>query len=357
MRLKTAITAVIGGLMVHGVSARTVIFQADFDAAAPVSGSVTANAVATNLNAGTSIGSWTLPDVAPGAIISDGGSNKAFVFDRATSGSNSNTVLAALTQTVDLSAGEALNVEMDLYAVRQANGQRVEFSLEDPAGNPAYTFVFRMNNTKDFFTFNASDVATGISANATGVNNGFKNPAVDGYLSWGATMIHVKVDVSSQPSQAGNYGAKISLDWNGDGDYADSGELLELDFGARASGVTEISTLRIANDVSKSGGAWIDNLTVTAQPGTVTADRTLFNLAKYQTATADSGTSSNPDQFATDGFVSQDSRWVSSGAGPHTLEIELAVPMTIGSAHLFSGGTWDSPMADLTLQYYNGGGW
>uniref|UniRef100_UPI0035678C24 RICIN domain-containing protein n=1 Tax=Pontiella sp. TaxID=2837462 RepID=UPI0035678C24 len=47
----------------------------------------------------------------------------------------------------------------------------------------------------------------------------------------------------------------------------------------------------------------------------------------------------------------------SSGAGPHTLEIELAVPMTIGSAHLFSGGTWDSPMADLTLQYYNGGGW
>ncbi|MDF7824760.1 glycosyl hydrolase [Pontiellaceae bacterium B12227] len=82
-----------------------------------------------------------------------------------------------------------------------------------------------------------------------------------------------------------------------------------------------------------------------------------FNLAKYQSVTADSYASDKPEQFANDGFVSQDSRWVSSGSGPHWLEIELAVPMTIGSAHLFSGGTWNSAMSNFVLQYDHGGSW
>lgn len=81
------------------------------------------------------------------------------------------------------------------------------------------------------------------------------------------------------------------------------------------------------------------------------------NLAKYQSVTADSSTSDKPLQYANDGFVSQDSRWVSSGSAPHWLTIELAVPMTIGSAHLYSGGTWNSAMANFVLQYDDGGSW
>ncbi|MDF7799081.1 glycosyl hydrolase [Pontiellaceae bacterium B1224] len=82
-----------------------------------------------------------------------------------------------------------------------------------------------------------------------------------------------------------------------------------------------------------------------------------YNLAKYQMVTADSATSDNPVQYATDGFVSQDNRWVSGSSGPHWLKIELAVPMTIGSAHLFSGGATDSAMANFVLQVDDNGSW
>ena len=54
-----------------------VVFAADFDASTAISGSVTANTTAANLNAGTAVGSWSLPDVEPDAIISDGGTNHA----------------------------------------------------------------------------------------------------------------------------------------------------------------------------------------------------------------------------------------------------------------------------------------
>ncbi|MDF7806430.1 discoidin domain-containing protein [Pontiellaceae bacterium B12219] len=82
-----------------------------------------------------------------------------------------------------------------------------------------------------------------------------------------------------------------------------------------------------------------------------------YNLAKYQAVTADSATSDNPVQYATDGFVSQDNRWVSGSTGPHWLKIELAVPMTIGSAHLFSGGAEDAAMSDFVLQVDDNGSW
>ncbi len=337
--------------------AQTVVFEADFDAAAAAGGSVTANATAANLNAGTAVGSWSLPGAVPGAVISDGDSDHAFVFDKATSGSSSNEAAAVFSRAVDLYGGEALKVEMDLYAVRQSGGQLVRLSLDDADGREAYEFVFQMNNDKSLYAVNASGQSVVNVVNGTGVNNGYKNPAVDGYLNWGATMIHVTLEVSSQTTQAGNYGARLSIDWNGDGDCDDSGELLETDIGPRTSGVTEISALRIANDDSVNGGAWIDNISVTAVDGHVAPHSGHFNLAKYQPVTADSAASDKPDQFAIDGFVAQDSRWVSSGAGPHWLEIELAVPMTIGSAHLFSGGTWNAAMADFILQVYEDGAW
>lgn len=84
-----------------------VVFAADFDASTAISGSVSANASEANLNAGTAVGSWALPDVNPGALISDGGSNNALMFDRVTSGSISNTVNAVFSRGVDLAGGEA----------------------------------------------------------------------------------------------------------------------------------------------------------------------------------------------------------------------------------------------------------
>jgi hypothetical protein len=357
MMKKTVLTFAGCLLSMAGAVAQTVVFDAEFDGSSAVSGSVTVNASAANLNAGTSVGSWTLPGSEPGAIISDGGTDNAFVFDKATSGSAANEVSANFSRAVDLYGGEALTLELDLYAARQSGGQLVRFSLDDADGSEAYQFVFEMNNDKRVYAVNASGQSVESVVNATGVNNGYKNAAVDGYLDWGATMIHVRLEVSSQPAQAGNYGAKLSVDWNGDGDYDDSGELLDADIGARNTGVTEISSLRIANDDSVNGGAWIDNISVTAAAGDVSPHSNHFNLAKYQPGTADSYASDKPDQFANDGFVAQDSRWVSTGAGPHWLEIELAVPMTIGSAHLFSGGTWNSAMADFVLQYDDGGSW
>jgi hypothetical protein len=89
----------------------------------------------------------------------------------------------------------------------------------------------------------------------------------------------------------------------------------------------------------------------------VWAQANTFNLAKFQAVSSDTAGSSTPAQFANDGFVSQDSRWVSTNVAPHWLEVELAVPMTIGSAHLYSGGTWNSAMSDFVLQYDDGGSW
>lgn len=84
-----------------------------------------------------------------------------------------------------------------------------------------------------------------------------------------------------------------------------------------------------------------------------------FNLAKFQTTTSSSNLGDWPPQFATDGLVSADSRWRSSSSttSPHWLEIELAVPMTIGSAHIYSGGNSDSAIVDFDLQYHDGTFW
>ena len=342
-----------------GSTPATTLFEADFDTSTPVSGSVTANASAAVLNAGTAVGTWTIPGVNPGAVIANSGAtNNAFVFDRALSGNTTNNSASAVfTRSVDLAGGEALTLEMDLYAVRQANNQRVDFTLEDADGNVGYSFSFRMNNTKDCFTTNASGQVSNLSANGTGVNNGFLNPTLNAYQSWGATMLHVKLDVSSQPTQAGNRGAWLSIDWNGDGDFLDSGELVSVTSGPRSSGVSEISSLRLLNNSSVAGGAWVDNIVATAYPGSVLAKGDVFDLAKFQATNSDGESTNNPKQFVNDGFLGQDNRWVSNSADPHWMEITLATPTTIGSAHLYSGALDGFAMANATLQYWNGNAW
>jgi hypothetical protein len=342
-------------IVIFDKSARQQLFLADFDASTEISGSVDANATAANLDAGTSVGSWYLPYLAPGAIISDGGANNAFMFDQELSVYSDNTVYALFDRSVDLMDGADLVVEMDLYAARQNSSKLVEFSLDDAAGNSAYTFVFGMPITKEFYTVNSSGQTTGLTANGTGVNNGYKNPAVDGYQSWGSTMIHVKAEITGQPTQAGNRGATLSIDWNGDGDYDDAGELVEAHVGPRTSGVTTISSLRISNPVN--GGAWIDNLSVTAGWGPMVFSDDHIDLAKFQADGKDSQLSSDGYYYATDGMIATDSRWISDNTGDHWVSLKLAAPMTIGSAHVFSGGAGNPAMEDVRLQYHNGSAW
>ncbi|MBK1855364.1 discoidin domain-containing protein [Verrucomicrobiaceae bacterium 5K15] len=335
----------LGSSLTH---AQTTVFEADFDAATAISGSVSANATASNLDAGTAIGSWQVSS-APGAIIATSGhTNNAFVFDRATSGQTNNAVTAQFSESIDLSA-KSLTMEMDVYAVRQANNQAVLFSLDDASGNQAYEFTFQMNNTKKFLATSEDGSASISTGNTTGVNNGFKNPAVDGFLAWtGASQVHVKLEVTSTL-------AEISIDWNADGDYDDASEWVQVNIGPKDGSVSEISALRIANNGTLNGGAWIDNISVVAEDAT--AATTIHNLARYQTTSADSQNGSWPSQYATDGFATQDSRWLSTSGDSHWLQVELATPMTIGSAHLFTGGTWDAAMSNAELQYHDGNDW
>ena len=76
------------------------------------------------------------------------------------------------------------------------------------------------------------------------------------------------------------------------------------------------------------------------------------NLAKYQSASADSGSNA---QFATDGSVG--TAWQSSGAGPHWLAITLPLAMQLGSAQLYLGSDDTGAPSNFSLQYNNGTAW
>ncbi|WP_372797346.1 glycosyl hydrolase, partial [Pontiella sp.] len=116
-----------------------------------------------------------------------------------------------------------------------------------------------------------------------------------------------------------------------------------------------------ASGTSYSNAQRIDQVvlegTVAEPPAPVFSADTVFNLAKYQSSTADSANSSTPVQYGNDGFVTQENRWVSYASGPHWFEVELAVPMEIGSAHLYSGDTSSAAISDLVLQCHDGSGW
>jgi hypothetical protein len=77
------------------------------------------------------------------------------------------------------------------------------------------------------------------------------------------------------------------------------------------------------------------------------------NLAKYQTTASDSAAPGKPAYMATDGVVGNTNSWMSSGAGPHWLQISFPVPMQIGSAQLYLGSDDTSPAANFSLQYFN----
>jgi hypothetical protein len=76
------------------------------------------------------------------------------------------------------------------------------------------------------------------------------------------------------------------------------------------------------------------------------------NLAKFQTTTASSTFSTDyPARNATDGVANNDSRWISSLTLPHTLQVQLPLAMTIGSAQLFLGMDDSLTVTNFSIQY------
>ncbi|HVM50661.1 MAG TPA: hypothetical protein VMU04_21720, partial [Candidatus Acidoferrum sp.] len=81
------------------------------------------------------------------------------------------------------------------------------------------------------------------------------------------------------------------------------------------------------------------------------------NLARWQSAYADSAAAGNPASLATDGIVANTNCWVSAGAGPHWLKIVLPVPVQLGSAQLYLGYDDTSAVTNFSLQYFSSNAW
>lgn len=82
------------------------------------------------------------------------------------------------------------------------------------------------------------------------------------------------------------------------------------------------------------------------------------NVARYQyvVASSSAGGWAAPGN-ATDGKVSNDRRWQSSGAGPHWCEVRFGGAVELGSAHVFTGVDDTGALQDFSLQHYSNGAW
>ncbi len=86
----------------------------------------------------------------------------------------------------------------------------------------------------------------------------------------------------------------------------------------------------------------------------------VLNLALNHRAWSSSTNSSNYPIRAVDGFIHENSRWLSNNSSDtHKLSIDLKHSSKIGSAHLYSGyGTdTDSAVSDFVLKYWDGNVW
>ena len=83
-----------------------------------------------------------------------------------------------------------------------------------------------------------------------------------------------------------------------------------------------------------------------------------WNLAQFQTTRADSSDGGTSPSEATDGIVSNDSRWYSNpGSGGHWLEVELTEAYPVGSAQLFLGRDDSLTVGSFEIQFHNGSTW
>ncbi len=81
------------------------------------------------------------------------------------------------------------------------------------------------------------------------------------------------------------------------------------------------------------------------------------NLAKFQSVSADSNSGDYYPIYAVDGVLGNDNRWISDSTGPHWLQIDFPIPFQFGSAHVFTGLNDGYPIANFSLQYYDGAAW
>ena len=97
---------------------------------------------------------------------------------------------------------------------------------------------------------------------------------------------------------------------------------------------------------------WLTLLGCVLLPEMASAQR--VNLAKFQTTTASSTFSTDyPARNATDGVANNDSLWVSSLTQPHTLQVQLPLAMTVGSAQVFLGIDDGLTVTNFSIQYLN----
>lgn len=252
-----------------------VVFDADFNGSTAVTGSVSANADAVNLNAGTTVGTWTTSGAGnPGAIISDGSGNNAFVFDNVVSGDASNRARGGFSSSVDLAGGTGLTLDFDIRASRQGGTDRqIRLSLDDASNTKGYVLIFRENgqsggqNTKSFSWLTTDNTQTVVTTNVGGPNTGFNNPGVDNYSPDSTIGVTLEVIGQSTLSDPGSdppaTGAFLTLDWDNDGMIeASDGDLSSIPIGPRTGDVTELSSLELFYGGSGSRGAYLDNFMV-----------------------------------------------------------------------------------------------
>jgi hypothetical protein len=82
-----------------------------------------------------------------------------------------------------------------------------------------------------------------------------------------------------------------------------------------------------------------------------------LSVAKQRPAVASAVNGTNYAKLAVDGFVHSTSKWQTSTVGTNTLDIDLRLTSKLGSAHLYSGDGSIAPLANFTLQSWNGTAW
>ncbi len=82
-----------------------------------------------------------------------------------------------------------------------------------------------------------------------------------------------------------------------------------------------------------------------------------INLAHQRPVVASSFVAGNYPICAVDGRTHAGYSWQTITAGVNTLDVDLVSSTKIGSAHLYSGSSTVTPLADFTLKYWNGTAW
>lgn len=149
-------------------------------------------------------------------------------------------------------------------------------------------------------------------------------------------------------------GNSVTLNYNSTGAAGGVGQTAVGTFVAGATSQTFTLT------PNSTGSVQLNALQVRDQgyAGTPTAySPTRFNLAKYQPVMTDSTNGTQSAGFITDGFLDDDSGWVSDNSGPHWAEVVFPFPVTVGSAQLAMGLKGSSPLTIFELQYLTNGTW